>query len=709
MSEESLEVEFDQEMVKEFLEESIDEISKMENLLLQFEQKPEDREPIDGVFRIAHSIKGSAAFFKLFEIQKLAHSLENVLDLLRKGEVPPSQLVISALLPGFLELEGMCDRASQGLPEIENEDFLNALYNQLNNLTQQKRDLRDEVILYLNTVQAFMEQVPPEVAQSPAFNVLKKESERLALTAEASHKKSEFRKTGDFFYQGKDVSGEMSAVGDIIKTPLDTSFPVNTAQRLLDALSSLCSILKEEDLLVGRQMLTMVEMVLAEIRPFDDEVQHDLRDGYEHLLTSMAQTPAGQIPKAAKKETGLEKPLEKREGKTMRVSEEKVDGFMHFVGELVVVSDMLNYIDSEMDKVNISQDLSNRFKQARQSFNTLSQKLRESLLEVRRVSVDGLLRKVPGLARNVADKLGKHVKVETIGNEIQIDKSLYELLDHPLTHLVRNAVDHGLEATNVRQQKGKPSEGLLRVIVQQTDDWVTLTIEDDGGGINIEHVKKKALERGLISSETAQKMQEEEALHLITLAGFSTAEAVSDISGRGVGLDVVKENIEGVNGKLKIESEFGKGTKFQIRLPSTTGFVVVDGVNTLVGQNEFIFPVENMQLAFRPRQEDFFVAEQKEMVRHGEEIIRMLRMHQVFHINPTYQDPTEAILVVVENQQHRFAVMVDKLLGGTQVVIRELGIKELGQTAHQGIAGGAIMGHGDVALVLDVKSLAEYL
>ncbi|MBF0288916.1 MAG: chemotaxis protein CheA [SAR324 cluster bacterium] len=746
---------FDREMVVEFLEESLDQISDLENKLIEFEKNPNNLKLIDDVFRPVHSIKGTAGFFKLTGLQKLAHKLENVLDLLRKEEISPSPEVVSAELSGFEELHAMCQRLVDNDKEILDQDHYDQLIQHIEALSQQRRDSNTEVLLYLNAFKAFQsslpetvltslsfkilsehaehldilvqkslediiphflaafqqfqETLPSEIKSSPDLSLLKKETRRLESIAVAAKKGPAFRKTGDFFYLEMDVSGEISTIQEIANLSFDEALPINTAQRLNDALISLQAKVSDEALALTKEIQLSLVPILSGMEDFDTEFQNQLTISVKKLVSLMTR-PAKEEKRESAAEQTEEKPEEKHEVKTMRVSEDEVDGFMHFVGELVVVSDMLKYIGIEISKMPGMQDLEENFKQAHQTFHALSRNLIDSLLKVRLIPVDNLLKKVPGLARSLADKVGKKVRVEIHGGDIKIDKSLHELMDHPLTHIIRNSLDHGLESPEEREAAGKEATGLIQLEVKHDGEWIHFKIQDDGAGIQVDRIKQKALEKELITPEQAASLPEEEAANLLFLPGFSTAKTVSDISGRGVGLDVVKKNIEEVNGQVSISSQAGQGTTFYIKLPSSTSFVIIEGVNTSVGQTEYIFPVECMQMAFQPQKGEVFMANDIEVVRHKDRILPVLRLYKVFKMNPDFETPEDSIFIIVDHQKQHFAVMVDKLLGKTQVVLKEINLGEQeGEHSQKDILGGAIMGHGNIALVLDIEQLKNHL
>gem|GEM_PF-653434 len=741
----------DREIVVGFLEESLDQISNLETLMIEFEQNPDNLDLVEQIFRPIHSIKGTAGFFQMGQMQKLAHSLENVLDLLRRQEILPSQLVTSVEISGFEELREICQRLIDEKDEIEDQSYFDQLLFTIDQLAQQKRDTNTEILLGVNSLKAFVsqlspdllksqkyrklsqatehlealarfqiedaistfsqafsdfrEELPPEASTTPGLTALSRNLARLDLVAATPVQVRKFRKTDDYFLNGIDVSGEISTIKDILNTSLASSPSLNMAQRLADALISLQA--KTEDLVIEhiKAMRPMLELVLAGNEKFDANIQKKLKKEFQSLLATV--TPSkGKIS---------QKPVQEKEPpamrqKTMRVSEEEIDGFMHFVGELVVVSDMFNYISKMMRENLDPKRLEDRFRQANETFNELSQKLIDSLLKVRQLPMEGLLKKIPGLARSVADKQGKQVRVTTKGNDVKVDKGIYDLLDHPLTHLIRNAVDHGLETPELRVARGKPEVGTIKIEVTSDGDWVSIAIQDDGGGISVEKVKAKALERKMFTPEELDKFSEEEIINLILLPGFSTVEQVSEISGRGVGMDVVKKNIEEASGKLNIISQWEKGTTFQIRFPKSSHFMIIEGISAQVGKVDFIFPIESVLTVFSPPPQALFKANQTEVVRYNQQILPVLRLHELFQITPEKHHQGKVILVIVRHETQDFAVLVDAFLGTTQVVVKELGLEKLGSVYTQkDISGGAIMGHGGVALILDTEQLKTHI
>jgi two-component system chemotaxis sensor kinase CheA len=326
-------------------------------------------------------------------------------------------------------------------------------------------------------------------------------------------------------------------------------------------------------------------------------------------------------------------------------------------------------------------------------------------MAVRRVPLKGILQKLPRTVRDLAKDLDKQVDLELEGQMVQIDKSLIEALEAPVTHMVRNCVDHAIEPPAARRAAGKPESGTVRVRAQADEETFRLTISDDGRGLDADALRAKAVEKGQISEAQADAMTDEEAYQLIFGAGVSTAKTVTDVSGRGVGMDVVRSNIAEANGSIEIQSAKGEGTTFTITLPMTVTLLVVDGLLAAVGGETYIIPLTEVKESLKPERQDIStVSGAGEVVNVRGRLYPLLRLHRLFGTAARHTDPWETVVVLVEANGHSCALLVDDLLGQQSVVLKELsdyfGRLEI-------LRGGAILGDGSVGLVLDVEALLE--
>ena len=388
----------------------------------------------------------------------------------------------------------------------------------------------------------------------------------------------------------------------------------------------------------------------------------------------------------------------------MRVSQEKVDVFMQYVGELIETSESFNLLQKRIGSTSSNQ-LARDFKDINSGFNQLSDKLQKSLLEIRKVPARNLVQKIPRMACDLAQTLGKSVEVVMTGQDVQIDKSMMEALESPLNHLVRNCVDHGIEPPDKRRQAGKSETGAITIDISEAGDHVTLRIGDDGSGIDPDKIRREAVRRGLATAEQAETLSDRDALQFIFRSGFSTAEKVTDVSGRGVGLDVVRTNVESLRGTIDLESHPGRGAVVTLRLPSSLTVLVVHGMLAGVGDQQFIIKVEDIYEAIRPRpQEVVTVGARAECLHVRGRIYPLIRLHKLFGIETTFTNPASATVILAHTRDKYAGILVDRIIGQQRAVVKDLkGRLQVLKT----IAGTAILADGRVGLVLNVPGILK--
>ena len=365
------------------------------------------------------------------------------------------------------------------------------------------------------------------------------------------------------------------------------------------------------------------------------------------------------------------------------------------VGELVIAQLM------------VSEEVCNNFEGEHELGRKIShqskivRELQELSVSMRMVPVEGVFQRMARMVRDLSHKSGKTVSFNTVGGETELDRSIVEKIADPLIHMIRNSVDHGIESPQDRKKAGKSETGHVILRAFHRAGNVFIEIQDDGKGLDKESILKKAIERGVV--EEGQELSDEEIFKLIFHAGLSTAQKITSISGRGVGMDVVKKNIEALHGKIDISSKAGEGTTFTIKLPLT--LAIIDGQIVTVGCERYIIPINSIVESIRPRSEQISTVQKKfEMVMVRGELIPLVRLHKLFNVDALHEDPTKSLLVIVQEENKKCCVLVDELLGQQQVVIKNLGA---GLGKLKGVSGGAIMGDGKVSLILDVPGLIE--
>jgi len=575
----------DSELLTGFLDESEESIASLDSLFVELEQQPDDKEIIGSIFRVAHSIKGLAAFLNLKAIKDLTHNLENILDNLRDDKLCVNAKIIDCLLAGFDELSNMLIRVRTGKTQVEDEDKLQELVNKIKQLSD-----------------------------------------------------------SNIHGENRDIS-----------TVLD------------DVAGSAEQVSEEVEQLDGLQDAILEEVVEAE------------KDKPKDIVRAST-------------------------GRTMRVSEEKVDVFMHYVGDLIEISESFNLLQKRVD-INSDAQLAREFKDVNSGFNRLSDKLQKSLLAIRKVAAGNLVQKVPRMVRGLANSLGKEVKVQVTGQDVQIDKSVVEALESPINHLVRNCVDHGIEGPQERKKAGKIETGTVKIDIAEDGEDVIIKIEDDGAGIDPEKISKKAVQMGLVTDEQAAQLNDRDILQFIFSSGFSTAKKVSDVSGRGVGMDVVRTNVESLKGTIDLHSTPGRGSTVTLQLPLSLTVLVVDGMLVSVGDQRYIIKLEDIHKVIRPNPEEIVTVNPKaKCIRvHGENY-SLIRLYDLFGVKTEFTNPAEAMVVLAKKKDRCAAILVDELLGQQRVVVKEL--QE--QFSHlRTIAGTAVLANSRVGLVLDVAGIIE--
>ena len=416
------------------------------------------------------------------------------------------------------------------------------------------------------------------------------------------------------------------------------------------------------------------------------------------------QKPLGEIlvdnkvvsPQQVDKALTKQSQMKKGEAASIRVDTEKIDKLINLVGELVITQSMITDLGEKFTPTQLPL-LQERIVQLERN----TRELQERVMSIRMLPIGTAFNRFPRLVRDLAGKSGKKIQLTLSGEETELDKTLIEAIGDPLTHLVRNSADHGLELPADRVAAGKPEQGTIHLNAYHDGGSICIVVEDDGRGLNRQKIVAKALEKGIISE--GESLTDDEAWLLIFRPGFSTADKITDVSGRGVGMDVVKRNIEALGGSVAIQSTEGKGSRLTLKLPLT--LAIIDGMTVRVGKESYIIPLLSVTESIRPKPADLqTVVGKGEVVNLRGEWVPMVRLYEVFDVSPEYTDPSQALLVIVEAEGKRVAIFVDELTGQQQVVIKSL---EQNYKKVEGISGATILGDGQVAVILDIPGLVK--
>ena len=653
-----------------FLDESAEHVAALEEGLLRLESQPEDSELLSSIFRAAHSVKGGAGSFGFEDVARFTHVVENLLDRMRNGLLRAERSLVDLLLRANDVLKCLLEAARA------------KEYGQPAAAACDTRAIEAELQQRLGAPQAH-EASAPSVTASAAESPTSSSVWRI-----------EFAPHADFFRTGADpllLLRELAGLGRVVS--IEAEVQALPAWDEFDP--EVCHLAWRLELESSATLAELNDVFLfssddARVAIQPRGAARAEAPSVDALPSSAASAPAqGVAPaaSAAQRRSGAE-------SASIRVSVEKVDQLINVIGELVIAQSMVADVVNNFTPERVGQ-----LREAVLAVERNTRDLQERVMAVRMVPIGSIFSRFPRIVRDLAAQLGKEVRLELEGEETELDKGVVEKISDPLTHLIRNSLDHGIEPPLERERCGKPREGVVRLRALTEGGSVFVEIADDGAGLNTERIRAKALEKGLMRPD--DNWSQEQIHQLIFQPAFSTAATVSDVSGRGVGMDVVKKNVESLGGAVAIHSTRGEGARFRIKLPLT--LAILDGLSLSVGGQIFILPLVSIVESFRPR-----AASLKTLLSGGEvalvrgQTLPLLRAHRLLGIEGAQTDPTKALLAIVESDGRRVALLVDELCGQSQVVIKNL---DANFRRVEGVMGATIMGDGRVALILDVPGL----
>lgn len=733
-----------------FFEEAEELLADMEQHLLDLDVDDPDSEQLNAIFRAAHSIKGGAGTFGFSVLQKTTHIFENLLDYARKGELA----LRTDLVDTFLEAKDiMHEQLNAYRSEAEpDHDTFERICRTLQQIAV------DEMGMELDAGGAPAASAPPRAEPEPAASAddhgssatlqvvllgvgdkdrmpLVEELEQLGDVLAQSGDATRYEVTLGTTASADDIEAVMCFIVEPEQVEITPSAaPETSAQALrvlllgvdekdrtllVDELEQLGTVLEQsgddaryEIVLSGSTSADDIEAVMCFIiEPGQIEITSAASSADDTPPTpappepepQIAQPPAANTkPTAAPAEAPTKevpakkaKPKKKAAESSIRVSVDKVDQIINLVGELIITQSMLDQTVSDLDDQSVGNS-------ALQNGMSLLQRnardLQESVMSIRMIPMEFVFSRFPRVVRDTASKLNKDIELVTEGKSTELDKSLVERITDPLTHLVRNSLDHGIEMPDVREAVGKPRTGKLTLAARHQGGNILIEVKDDGAGMDRDVLLNKARENGLNVSDT---MADEDVWQLIFSPGFSTAKEVTDVSGRGVGMDVVKRNIQGMGGRVEIQSKKGEGTNTRVVLPLT--LAILDGMSIKVGAETFILPLTAVLESLQPTKEDMYAMAGDDVVlKVRDEYLPVIAIHEVLDVQGAITDPTKSIAVIVQGEGRRYAMLVDELIGQQQVVVKNL---EDNYRKVPGVSAATILGDGSVSLILDITAL----
>ncbi len=650
-----------------FFDEADELLADMEQHLLDLVPEAPDSEQLNAIFRAAHSIKGGAGTFGFKVLQETTHLMENLLDDARRSEMQLNTDIINL----FLETKDIMQEQLDAYKSSQEPDAASFEY-----ICQALRQL---------ALDAKGEAVPP--AAGAKLTVVDSEGAESDVVIAPEHSAGQTRivlsrlKAGEPEMLQEELSN-LAQISHVVKTADALSANLDGAVSQDDIVAVLCFVIEADQIAFETAATTAVAETATEVE-------------------ALAVPAAVNVPvlKAVPKETApaprveREKPAKASESTSIRVAVEKVDQLINLVGELVITQSMLAQRSNELDPVEHG-DLITSMGQLERN----ARDLQESVMSIRMMPMEYVFSRFPRLVRDLAGKLNKQVELTLMGSSTELDKSLIERIIDPLTHLVRNSLDHGIESPENRMEAGKSAVGNLILSAEHQGGNICIEVTDDGAGLNRERILAKAMSQGMAVSEN---MTDEDVGMLIFAPGFSTAEQVTDVSGRGVGMDVVKRNIQEMGGHVEIKSKQGAGTTIRILLPLT--LAILDGMSVKVSGEVFILPLNAVMESLQPRDEDLHpLAGGERVLEVRGEYLPLVELWKVFDVQGAKTEATQGIVVILQSAGRRYALLVDQLIGQHQVVVKNL---ESNYRKVPGISAATILGDGSVALIVDVQAL----
>lgn len=695
-----------------FLDETKEHLQNLNTQIMTLEQEPENADTINEIFRAAHSLKGMAGTMGYKRMQTLTHDMENVFSEVRNGTIKVRGNMIDILFQCLDALEEYLASIQETADEGTNDN--EHLIRELN------------AILKGSDSDSAKEEKSEKKEEAPAKEAENAEAPEGAGWQEIKLGNTEQNVIREAVSQGKNVFGltvsvqeacilkaarsflvfkALEELGEIIvsvpstqdiedeKFDLDFSVIVITDRDLDTVTKAALSVSEIEKVVGGKVTVEPGEEKeeSAVVTVSVDSVQTENAVSEQSSPAASVAAPAKPAAKPAGDKKPVSKPVVNR---TVRVDIEKLDALMNLVSELIIAKNSL------VSASNVGSGNSTLFNEQIEYLENVTTNLHESVMKVRMVPIESVVQKFPRMIRDLSKKLNKKMELYMSGEETELDRTVVDEIGDPLMHLLRNSADHGLESAQLRKERGKPEAGSIYLDAYQDGNNVVIEVKDDGNGIDVEAVKNKAIERGVITPEQAENMSDKEIIDLLFNAGFSTAKKVSDVSGRGVGLDVVKSKIESLSGEVEVKSKLGEGSTWTIRLPLT--LAIIQALMVDVGGEKYAISLGSIQTIEDITKDDIKLVQANEVIHLRGTVIPLIRLSDVLDIESKKSSDDDLLVVIVKKGDKLAGLVVDELMGQQEIVIKSMG-KYINKCKF--ISGATILGDGEVALILDANAL----
>lgn len=707
-----------------FLDETKEHLQNLNTQIMTLEQEPENADTINEIFRAAHSLKGMAGTMGYKRMQNLTHDMENVFSEVRNGTIKVRGNMIDILFQCLDALEeylaAIQETADEGTNE--NESLIKALNDILKGGDSAAADKQESIEKKPETEQK-KEEKPVSGAPMEKWQEIKLGNTEQSVIREAiSQGKNVFGLTisvqeacilkaarAFLVFKALEDLGEIivsvPSTQDIEDENFELDFSVIViTDKDLETVKKAAENVSEIEKAVGGAIELGAMGAAEEEESGAAEVAETPKAAEEPVQNAVAvpeqqapetAAPAAAPAKPAAKPAADKKPVAKPVvNRTVRVDIEKLDSLMNLVSELIIAKNSLVSASS------VGSGNSSSFNEQIEYLENVTTNLHESVMKVRMVPIESVVQKFPRMIRDLSKKLNKKMELYMSGEETELDRTVVDEIGDPLMHLLRNSADHGLESAALRKERGKPEVGSIYLDAYQDGNNVVIEVKDDGNGIDVEAVKNKAIEKGIITPEQAENMSDKEIIDLLFHAGFSTAKKVSDVSGRGVGLDVVKSKIESLSGEVEVKSKLGEGSTWTIRLPLT--LAIIQALMVDVGGEKYAISLGSIQTIEDITKDDIKLVQAKEVINLRGTVIPLIRLSDVLDIESKKSSEDDLLVVIVKKGDKLAGLVVDELMGQQEIVIKSMG-KYINKCKF--ISGATILGDGEVALILDANAL----
>lgn len=679
-----------------FIDETREHLQNLNEFLLVLEKEPDNEDTINEIFRAAHSLKGMAGTMGFKRMQRLTHDMENLFQEVRNGNITVSSKLVDILFRGLDALESYLknvqDTSEEG--EEDNEDIIKGLNEVLSEgmgvpVQDNTVSEKPKAAVPVQTDKCKYRSIEIGDSEKSVLDKVKEEHKNLfGITVWLSE--TCILKSARAFL----VFRALEEKGEVIRS-LPSAEEIEDEEFEFDF--SLLFVTDESADTVKKMLLNISEIVEVYLEPYSNYKKQAAAENEEvpaetgGKSTEVKQTASKTDNKAPSKQT---KSSAKHTARSVRVDIEKLDTLMNLVSELIIAKNGLVSFSGVESQNEMG------FKEQIEYLERVTTNLHESVMKVRMVPIESVVNRFPRMIRDLSKKLNKKMELYMSGEETELDRTVIDEIGDPLMHLLRNSADHGLENNADRIAKGKSEVGSIFLDAYQDGNNVVIEVRDDGAGIDVEKVKRKAVEKGHITYEQADKMSDKEAIDLLFKPSFSTAEQISDISGRGVGLDVVRTNVEALGGNIEAKTELGVGSTFTIRLPLT--LAIIQALMTEVGHEKYAIPLGSIQTIEDVEPEDIKYIHGKEVISLRGNVIPIIRLREILDVVDEENENSNLTVVIVNKGDKQAGLVIDNLIGQQEIVI-----KSIGQYINNAkmISGSTILGDGEVALILDVNTL----